>query len=126
MRTKHAECYHCGADLKNLLRLAGRGHAIGINPCGLYARGGRQMAKNRARFPSNAEHEDDGHVKLELMMDNAAASCQGTCGASSFDADEWVEGSKPREGPEPWPEWKQENDQAYQQYLDEACNGDLD
>jgi hypothetical protein len=84
------------------------------------------MAKNRARFPSHAEHEDDGRVSFELMMDNAAAPRQGSCGDSSFDADERAEGGKPREGPEQWPEWKQENDQAYQQYLDEAFNGDLD
>jgi hypothetical protein len=32
--------------------------------------------------------------------------------------DEWVESSAPYDGPEVWPEWKQEDDQVYQQYLD--------
>jgi hypothetical protein len=80
------------------------------------------MATNRAEFPFNEEDDDDGHVKL--MMDNAAVPGQGTRGASSFDADQRVESGKPRESPGQWPEWKQDNDRAYQRYLDKVFKGD--
>jgi len=45
---------------------------------------------------------------------------------SCFGADEWVEVGHSCEGPEGWPEWKQEDDLAYQQYLDEIFRGDKD
>jgi hypothetical protein len=57
------------------------------------------------------------------MMEYPGAARQSRRGASSFGADERVEGSKPRGGPEDWPEWKQEDDQAYRQYLDEVFKG---
>ena len=76
------------------------------------------MAKNRAGFLSNEEHDDDGHAKLELMMENVGAPGIRTRVASPFSVDEWVGGSAPYDGPEGWPEWKQDDDLVYQQYLD--------
>jgi hypothetical protein len=76
------------------------------------------MAKNRAEFPSN-EEDDDGHVRFDLMMDNAGEPRHRTYGLSSASADEDVESGASHEGPEQWPEWKHD-DQAYWQCLDES------
>jgi hypothetical protein len=83
------------------------------------------MAKSRAEFRSNEEDDDDGHVKLELLMENAGAPGSRTRVASSFSVDEWVESSAPYDGPEGWPEWKQDDDLVYQQYLDDVFRGDV-
>jgi hypothetical protein len=58
---------------------------------------------------------ENGYPGLELdrMMEYPSAARQGTCGTSSFGADEWREGGPPCEGPEEWPGWEQEDDQAY-------------
>jgi hypothetical protein len=60
------------------------------------------------------------------MMEYPVAARQRTCGASSFGADERIGSSKPRDGPEQWPEWKQEDDRAYRQYLNDFFTGDVD
>jgi hypothetical protein len=57
-------------------------------------------------------------MELERMMEYPGASRQRTWGASSFSADEWVEVDSTSEGPEGWPDWKKEDDVAFQQYLD--------
>ena len=77
------------------------------------------MAKNRAGFPSNKEDDDDGHGKLELMMESTGVLGHCTCGDSPFAADEWVESSAPCDGPEGWPEWKIEDDLAYARFIDD-------
>jgi hypothetical protein len=76
------------------------------------------MAKNRAGFPSNKEDDDDGQVKLELMMENAGVPGHCACGPSPFSADEWVESSAPCDSPGQWSEWKIEDDLAYARFLD--------
>jgi hypothetical protein len=76
------------------------------------------MAKNRAEFRSNEEDDYDGQVKLELLMENAGAPGIRTCNPSSLFVEEWVESSAPCDGPEGWPEWEEEDDLVYQQYLD--------
>jgi hypothetical protein len=44
------------------------------------------------------EANDDGHVELELMMENVGATRHHACGPSLFGPDEQVEGGKPRGG----------------------------
>ena len=73
-----------------------------------------------ARTQQGWDEHGSSRLELDPMMDNAGAPRHRTYGGSSFSADEWVEAGKPRDGPEQWPEWKQENDRAYQQYLDEG------
>jgi hypothetical protein len=84
------------------------------------------MAKNRQECSFREEGDDDGHVKLGLMMDNAGVPHHRTYGAFSTLTDERVESGTPCEGPEQWPEWKQEDDRAYRQYLDEVFKGAAD
>jgi hypothetical protein len=70
--------------------------------------------------------EENGYPGMERdrMMEYPGVARQRTCGAASFSADEWMESGPPYDGPEAWPEWKQEDDLAYQQYLDEVFKGD--
>jgi hypothetical protein len=71
---------------------------------------------------------ENGYLGRELdqMMEYPGAARQLSRGASCFSADERVEGSKSRGGPEQWPEWKQEDDQAYRQWLDNVFEPDVD
>jgi hypothetical protein len=59
-------------------------------------------------------------IELHRMMEYPWTSRQPTSGASSFGADEWVEAGPIREGLAGWPEWKIEDDLAYQQWLDDV------
>jgi hypothetical protein len=72
--------------------------------------------------------DENGYPGMELdgMMEYPVAARQRTCGASSFGADEWMECGPPCDGPEQWPEWKIEDDLAYQQYLNVFFKGDVD
>jgi hypothetical protein len=72
--------------------------------------------------------EENGYPGMErdAMIEDPGAARQRTSGASSFSADEWMESGPQCDGPEQWPEWKIEDDLAYQQYLDEIFRGDKD
>jgi hypothetical protein len=83
------------------------------------------MAKSRQEFSFTGE-DDDGHVKHDLMMENAGVPPHRTYGAFSWSTDERVGSGAPCEVHEQWTEWKQEDDQAYQQYLDEIFKGAVD
>jgi hypothetical protein len=76
-----------------------------------------QQERGRNRYPG---------MEIDRMMEYPEATRHRTCGASSFSADERMEGGKPREGPAVWTEWKQDDDQAYQQYLDGFFREDKD
>jgi hypothetical protein len=65
-------------------------------------------------------------MELDRMMEYPGVARQRTCGASSFSADEGMEGGPPCEGPAGRAEWKIEDDLAYQQWLDEVFKGDKD
>jgi hypothetical protein len=84
------------------------------------------MTKNRAEFLFNEEGDDDGHVKLELTMENAGVPHHRTYGAFSASTDECVGSGAPCEVHAQWTEWKQEDDQVYRQYLDEIFKGAVD
>jgi hypothetical protein len=62
-------------------------------------------------------------MEIDRMMEYPWVARQRTCGADSVAADQLAEASPPREGPTAWPEWKQEDALAYQQYLDEFFKG---
>jgi hypothetical protein len=72
--------------------------------------------------------DENGYPGMERdgMMEDPGAPRQRTCGASSFGADEWVQVGPTCQRPEAWPEWKQEDNLAYQQYVDEFFRGDKD
>jgi hypothetical protein len=78
--------------------------------------------------PTQQRSDENGYPGMERnrMMEYPVAARQRTSPASSFGADEWVEGGHTCEGPGQWPEWKQEDDRAYQQYLDDVFKGDVD
>jgi hypothetical protein len=93
---------------------------VGLRPQGVV------MARNRAKFLFNEEGDDDGHVKHDLMMENAGVPPHLTYGAFSWSTDERAGSGAPCEVHEQWTEWKQEDDQAYRQYLDEIFKGAVD
>lgn len=63
---------------------------------------------------------------LDAMMEYPGVARQRSCRASSFGADEWVENGPPCKGPEGWPEWKREDGQTCQRYLDDRLERDDD
>lgn len=64
--------------------------------------------------------------KLGQITEYPSAARQRSCGASPFGAAEWVEAGTVCDGPEEWPEWKIEDDLAYQQWLDDVHEPDVD
>jgi hypothetical protein len=68
----------------------------------------------------------DAGIELHRMMEYPGIAHQPTGGGSSFGADEWVEAGPIGEGPAGWPEWKIEDDLAYQQWLDDVSEPGVD
>jgi hypothetical protein len=64
-------------------------------------------------------------MERDRMMEYPGVARHRTGGTPSLEPDERLEGAEPSGGPQGWPEWKFEDDQAYQQYLDEVFRGDV-
>jgi hypothetical protein len=115
----------------------------GIGPCvGFYCEGEIKVAIKTVRTiinekqgragvrlaPPQQLNEENRYPGMELdaMMEYPGGARQRSYDSSSFGADEWMKSGTPGAGPAQWPEWKQEDDRAYQQYLDVAFKGDVD
>jgi hypothetical protein len=78
--------------------------------------------------PPQESSDENGYPGMEVdrIVEYPGVTRRSICGPSSFSADERMESGTQCDGPEQWPEWKQEDDLAYQQYLDEVFKGDKD
>jgi hypothetical protein len=106
----------------------GGGHRIALNHYGFCRQGGESSdegcTKESQKDATRVDENGYLGMVLDRMMEYPGAPRQRTGGASSLSADEGMGSGKPCDGPEQWSEWKQEEDVAFQQYLDHVFKGD--